>query len=878
MSYAKYKTGYYNNAGTIIGQSGIYFSGNNCTLVNTGSIEGTLGIGVRLEDGGRVTNTGTISGSFEGVSSAAAINMFNTGTITGADWGVVSAGGTVNSSGDGFTTDSRISGGIDGVLMTAYGTVGNGYGSIVGNRFGVNLQNGGTVDNDIGGIRGGTTAIYISGAAGTLINNGIISGGLSNGGDGVNLLDGGEVTNDGGGRIYTNGGDAIYSNAIDQSGIVTNAGIIGQSGDRGAGIYLKGSTVTDTGGGDVFNQAGGTIRGYIGVSITNSGYVSNAGYIDGTGTQGVNIQGSGDIRNQAGGTITGATYGVLATGNDSEVGNSGAISAQLGVVLKGASGFVTNYAGGTITGLDGVDLTDGGSVFNEKSGKLVGTITGSYNYGVIIQYAPGYVNNAGVIKSFHRAIEFADGGIVVNQSGGKIDGYGGAPGRGVTIYGAAGTINNAGTIAGAAYYGVQLSAGGSLANKSTGFITGGLDGVHVTGAAATVTNAGSIAAVSRNGVYLGAGGTVTNTGGSISGTTGVFLADGGSVVNQAHLVGSSYGAVFSAGGTVTNKSGGTIDAKTGVLVVTGSATVTNAGTITGSTYAVHFAGGTDTLVIDPGAVFNGLVKGAGSSALVLASGAATGSISGLGTAFTGFGTLTENSGAKWSVAGNNSLGASAGVLVQGSLTVAGTLTSAGAAKITGSVAVNAGESLQLGPSVTIATGSTLSANATGRFEIGTTGGAAAGAIHVDAGATLTGAGMLASPVFDAGLIKASGGTLAITGALAGSGTLDISSGATASITGTLASGTKLTFLSGGHEEAVFGAPTGIGALISGFTLTTDMMDLTGFAATSESFSGHTLTLETSGGSFAHIQFTGSYTSSDFSIGSDGHGGNLLKFV
>jgi hypothetical protein len=379
-------------------------------------------------------------------------------------------------------------------------------------------------------------------------------------------------------------------------------------------------------------------------------------------------------------------------------------------------------------------------------------------------------------------------------------------------------------------------------------------------------------------VFLGAGGTLINVAGTISGATGVSLAASGTVINEAHMTGSSYGVVLSGGGAVSNRVGATISGKTGVLVSAGTATVTNSGTISGTAYAVRFAGGTDTLVIEPGAVFGGKVKGAGSSALVLGSGAATGSISGLGTAFTGFGSFTEQSGAKWAVTGSNNLGSGVGVLVEGSLTVAGTLISAGSAKVTGTIAVNAGAALQLGANVAISAGSKLSTNATGRFEIGTTGGAAVGAVHVDAGATVSGAGTLASPVVDAGHIEATGGTLAITGALSGSGTLGIGAGATASVTGAIAAGTKLVFLAGGHEDAVFGDPTGIGATISGFTLTTDMMDLTGFVATTHSFSNHTLTLNRSGGGAAHILFAGTYTSGQFSTGSDGHGGTLVKFL
>jgi hypothetical protein len=79
--------------------------------------------------------------------------------------------------------------------------------------------------------------------------------------------------------------------------------------------------------------------------------------------------------------------------------------------------------------------------------------------------------------------------------------------------------------------------------------------------------------------------------------------------------------------------------------------VTNAGTITGSGgTAVTFAGtGSKRLVVDPGAVFNGKVSGGtpSSATLELASGGSAGTLSGLGTSFVNFGSVTVDSGASW---------------------------------------------------------------------------------------------------------------------------------------------------------------------------------------------------------------------------------------
>ena len=69
---------------------------------------------------------------------------------------------------------------------------------------------------------------------------------------------------------------------------MTNYGNIRASGGLSIGVYLKGNYSLYIAGGDVFNKSGGVIfGGNVGISITNGGYVSNAGSIDGYGTVGV---------------------------------------------------------------------------------------------------------------------------------------------------------------------------------------------------------------------------------------------------------------------------------------------------------------------------------------------------------------------------------------------------------------------------------------------------------------------------------------------------------------------------------------------------------------------------------------------------------------
>ena len=106
---------------------------------------------------------------------------------------------------------------------------------------------------------------------------------------------------------------------------------------------------------------------------------------------------------------------------------------------------------------------------------------------------------------------------------------------------------------------------------------------------------------------------------------------------------------------VTNAATAAIFGYTGIQFDGGNGTVSNAGTITGSGgIAVGFAAGNNRLIVTPGPVFDGAVNGgsgASSNAIELASGLATGTLAGLGTSFTNFGTLAVDAGATWTING-----------------------------------------------------------------------------------------------------------------------------------------------------------------------------------------------------------------------------------
>jgi hypothetical protein len=226
-------------------------------------------------------------------------------------------------------------------------------------------------------------------------------------------------------------------------------------------------------------------------------------------------------------------------------------------------------------------------------------------------------NGAGIVfygtAGQHISVTNAANGVIENTGG---NGYG------VNIQG--GTVVNYGRISGGpgtagTNYGISVRLG-----SNGGFISNAITGI-----------------ISAGGIFADGPATVVNAGQVLDQTT----AD------------SIFGAVYlESGGSITNLSTGTIAAKSGsygVRIAGAAGTVTNAGYIThgsdGGDAVTLAAGFTNMVVVDPGARFNGVVNGgnAAASILELGSAAATGTLSGFGSEYINFGTLTFAPSAKW---------------------------------------------------------------------------------------------------------------------------------------------------------------------------------------------------------------------------------------
>ncbi|WP_114912313.1 Hint domain-containing protein [Acidibrevibacterium fodinaquatile] len=747
------------------GQNAIYASASASGVVvdNQGTItaSGTTGYGVKLEDGGSVTNaTGaSITAGYVGVEiSGATGTVINSGTVGASgthSWGVaLEDGGSVTNQ-----ANASVSGYSAGIFIgtAAAGAVVND-GSITGSgttSFGVALEDGGSVTNATSAsITAGYVGVEISGAAGTVINSGTI-GASGTHSWGVALEDGGSVTNQASASIAGSYSGVWIGGA---AGTVSNLGTISATGNYGAGLYRAGVALAAGGSvtnaattivsGTITSTAAGTITGYDGVNIAGgAGTLVNSGGIIANGSYGTGVELSdgGSVTNIANGTISGYQSGVSVTGaagtiinygsivatgnygagvdlsdggsvsNNVTVTASGAVTGIIssyyrGVSVTGAAGTIINSGSIVVTGDYGIGvyLLAGGSVIN--SGTILATgayssdgvkagagtsatpslyidnsklIESDSEYGVgVYLLSTGTIVNSGTIEQTNTtsgtAVTLIDGGSVTNTASGTVSGYNG----GVFVSGAAGTISNFATIQSAYGFGVSLDDGGRVTNATSGTISAA-NGIIVSGSPGTIINSGVIQSTQGgSGVSLADGGSVTNAAGaSIYGYSGVLVFGAtGTIINSGAIQSASgRGVDLTDGGSVINAAGASISGGIGVIIsgtTISPATLVNAGTIASaagtSGTAVSFGDVNAALTLDPGASFYGLVEATTSyttsggttitlaNTLDLASASVAGvveigTISGIGSEFVNFNTFTEDAGASWLLEGNNTV-------------------------------------------------------------------------------------------------------------------------------------------------------------------------------------------------------------------------------
>lgn len=409
--------------------------------------------------------------------------------------------------------------------------------------------------------------------------------------------------------------------------------------------------------------------------------ILNQGTVQGS-TFGVYLSNGGTVTNQSGGAIGGA-YGIYGGPNGAlTVVNAGSIAGTTDAV-KFASGFANRLIfdpnavfQGSVDGGNTIGAT-AVSTLELASGTSTGSITGIGTQFIdfarikVDAGASWVLNGTDTIRSGATVTNAGTLGGGVTLAGGNLSntatGTVTAPPGYTTVSGLTGapaTVVNAGLILSSGYgKAINLQGGGSVLNQTGGTITG-TGGIYG-GAFATVTvvNAGTIAATGYYGygLILSGGGIITNQSGAIISAHATAVDAAGSpltVVNAGHIESLDpafvFGVYSSAGGSVTNQAGGTISGYRALGGGIQALTVMNAGLIAGSNVrggkgVALFAGGiinnqADATISGYGGIYGGIGNGGDSAVTIVNAGTISAAFYGYGILLHDGGNITNQSG------------------------------------------------------------------------------------------------------------------------------------------------------------------------------------------------------------------------------------------
>ena len=593
------------------GQNGFILIGNAVTLTGGGTVTlDTISNGgsVYVEGNGQtLTNTNnTIQGT--GVIGNGNVLLINEGLV---DATPESGTSTLTLNGGGVTNTSTMEASAGGVLVIST-TVNNAGGNITTSDATSTVDiAGATVE---GGTLNNTTAggTFETTAGSTL--DGTTHGALT-------ISTGSSVT-------ATNNTTTSLLGTIDNEGSLEQIGGNGQNGFlniAGATTLTGGGTVTlDTisNGGSVFVQGNAQ-------TLTNTNNTIQGTGIIGNGSLALINEGLLDATPE-GGTSTLTLNGGLVTNTSTMEASAGGV-LLINTTVNNSSGNITTADATSTVEIDGATV-EGGTVNNTVAGGTFETVAGSTLDGVT-----------------HGALTISTGSSVTATNN--------------TTTNLLGTINNKGTleqiggngqngfldIAGA----VTLTGGGTLtlddiaANGANAFIQG--NGEVLTNTNNTIQGTGIIG---NGSLGLINGGVIDATpeGGSSTLTlngSGTFVSTGTLEATGGATLALDLGAI-TVSGLVSVAASSALDL-TGELTVNG--TLANFGAVSGGPATeVAFGSGNDRLILGPAATFGGTVAGGGiNSTIELAAGTGAGTLTGLGTNFTNFGTVIVDPGATWTV-------------------------------------------------------------------------------------------------------------------------------------------------------------------------------------------------------------------------------------
>jgi len=548
------------------------------------------------------------------------------------------------------------------------------------------------------------------------------------------------------------------------------------------------------------------------------------------------------------------------------VGSSAELIVLSGGIVSGASvspGAEMDVAlGGYVSGLavGGNAISGGGAL--ELYGSAVQLTAGPDTDVEIL--SGGWAS--GLVLSGDSYTIFA---IAAGASATNLTDVGGDLNIGGLMYGA--TVSDAGLYVTGEVSGAVLSnaqefvSGGESLNTTVEGRDGYLQLYNGASASGSVIDSG--AALIVDGVYIGSGQSVVFTTSAVETSTttfqGVTLSSGATLYAADYMVSSGGHVVFSGGiiGGATESSGGRVSLNSN----TGQVTVYSGAYVDFENQTVMSAG---ELLLESGGLGAGTVVSSGGLAAAWADStldntlAIGGGVSISGSGSLASGSVLESGGYEFAEAGGSSLAAT---VSNGGIDYAasGGLVS-GAAILTGGV-----ETVEAGG---VDSGAVVSLG--GRLVI-SSGGLAVGDAVRGGGAEIVKSGGVVSAAGVSG-----GGELNVSAGGIVSGGL-VMSGGTVILAGSAASGQTLSFTSTAVAVLELNNLSGFAAAIAGMTTSNQKLDLGGFAysssesvAWSQSGTSGTLTV-TDGAQVANLTLIGAYTTSNFVLSDDGHGGTIV---
>jgi fibronectin-binding autotransporter adhesin len=817
-------------------------SGSLLTIASTGLLElsGADASTTTLSITGSVNNSGDVETGFSGGTNT--VNVSGTFTNNAGAFLDIYAGVQSDGVGTDLVNIPTLSNAGTVVLFNAGATL-----DITGTG---TLTNSGNIDIEAGTLKFSSATATLTGGGTVTLGN---SAATETGKIQVGSSDTGTLTN-------SNNTITGYGNLGNGTLTLVNHGTINANGNVSSGtltVQPGSAGMTNTGTLEATNQATLVLEG----TFNNTGTIEALGEINGTVNPTVELA-AGTVIN--GGTLTTTTVGtnsgiIEGTGavTLNGVTNSGtyAVNAGTTTTLKGT---VANS--GSIT-LSGSTLSMGNSVTLDGNGKVVlsnsatNLITGATS-GLTLTNAStiegaGTISNLGIVNT---------GTILANQS------------TTLTILPSSAGLNNKGTLsvsAGDAMV-IGTAAGGALLNFSGTTLTGGTYAVSGTlefgaSGASVVTDAANIS-------LTGSAAKIVNFAGQN------VLTDLATITSAGSFTLSS-GADFTTVGNFTND--GTLTVNSGSkFTVLSTSSLTNfnsaTNTLTGGTYTVGgdllFAGAnivTDAAHITlegTGEIENSTTSKSGLANLATITSAGSFTLASAANFttvgnFTNNGTLTVNSGSKFTVLSTSSLtnfDSTNSTLTGGIYTVAGDLLFAGANIVTDAANITLEGAGEIENSTTSTSGLANLATITsdGSFTLAsaanfTTVGNLTnnGKLTVNSGSTLTVTGDLTN--FDSATNTLASGTYTVGGTLEFTGANIVTNAANLTISGTTAK-----ILNGtANGLANFAKNTGT------FTVTGDETFTTGSAAFTNSgaldvVKGSTVTV---GGADSYTQSAGTTT-------------------